>query len=72
MLLRNGVYPHEYMDEYEKFNETSLPKKEEFYSNLNIKNYLYITCRLHAEYIHVKRACKNVADIMIYILKAIQ
>ena len=33
---------------------------------------MYITCRLHAEYIHVKRATKNVADIMICILKAIQ
>ena len=33
---------------------------------------MYITYRLHAEYIHVKRARKNVADIMICILKAIQ
>ena len=25
------------MDNREKFNETSLPKKEEFYSNLNME-----------------------------------
>ena len=38
MLLRKGVYPHEYIDEWEKFNETSLLKKEEFYSNLNMED----------------------------------
>ena len=37
-LLRKGVYPYEYMDEWEKFNETSLPEKEEFYSNVNIED----------------------------------
>ena len=31
LLLRKGVYPHEYMDEWEKLNETTLPEKEEFY-----------------------------------------
>ena len=35
MLLQKGVYPYEYMDDWEKFNETTLPGKEEFYSNLN-------------------------------------
>ena len=37
MLLRKGVYPYEYMDEWDKFNETSLPEKDNFYSNLNMK-----------------------------------
>ena len=36
LLLRKGVYPYEYMDDWKKFNETTLPKKEEFYSNLNL------------------------------------
>ena len=36
-----------------KFNETSYPEKEDFYSNLNIED---IT---HADYIHAKRVCKN-------------
>ena len=35
LLLRKGVYPYEYMDGREKFNETSLPDKESFYSELN-------------------------------------
>ena len=38
LLLRKGVYPSQYMDEWEKFNETSLPEKKEFYSNLNIED----------------------------------
>ena len=36
MLLRKGLYPYEYMDEWEKVNETTLLEKEEFYSNLNM------------------------------------
>ena len=28
MLLRKGVYPYEYMDGWDKFNETSIPSKE--------------------------------------------
>ena len=38
------------MDDWEKFNETTLPEKEEFYSNLNITD---------ADYIHAKRVCKD-------------
>ena len=38
LLLRKGVYPYEYMDNWERFNETLLPSKESFYSNLNVEN----------------------------------
>ena len=38
LLLKKGVYPYEYMDNWERFNETSLPSKESFYSNLNMEN----------------------------------
>ena len=34
-LLRKGVYPYEYMDSWESFNETSLLDKIYFYSELN-------------------------------------
>ena len=30
LLRRKGVYPYEYMDNWERFNETSLPNKESF------------------------------------------
>ena len=32
LLLRKGVYPYEYMDSWERFDETSLPDKKTFYS----------------------------------------
>ena len=35
MLLRKGVYPYQYMDSWEKFDETSIPSKEAYYSKLN-------------------------------------
>ena len=40
LLLRKGIYPYEYMDNNNgnRFNETSLPSKEEFYSGLNMSN----------------------------------
>ena len=38
LLLRKGVYPYEYIDSWEKFNEKSLPSIKEFYSNLNMED----------------------------------
>ena len=38
LLLRKGVYPYEYMDNWEKFDETMLPPKKAFHSNLNLEN----------------------------------
>ena len=52
MLLRKGVYPYEYMDDLEKFSETTLLKKEEFYSHLNTEEITDI------DYMHGKRVCK--------------
>ena len=38
LLLRKGVYPYEYMDSWQRFDETSLPDIEDFYSNLNMED----------------------------------
>ena len=38
LLLRKGVYPYEYMDSWERFNEKLLPSKKDFYSNLNMED----------------------------------
>ena len=38
LLLRKGVYPYDYMDNWERFDETSLPDKESFYSSLYVEN----------------------------------
>ena len=37
-MLRKGVYPYEYADNWERFSEISLPCKEDFYSNLNMED----------------------------------
>ena len=66
LLLRKDIYPYEYMDEWEKFNETSLPKKDDFYSNTNME---IIT---DSDYNHAKKICNDfeiLLNIMICILK---
>jgi len=35
LLLRKGVFPYDWFNSLEKFNETQLPSKEEFYSKLS-------------------------------------
>ena len=35
---KKGVYPYEDMDNWEKFDEITLPPKEVFYSNLSLEN----------------------------------
>ena len=52
-MLQKGVYPNKYMDDWEKFNETSLPEKEVFYSLLNMED---IT---DTDYVHPKRDRKD-------------
>ena len=38
LLVRKCVYPYEYMDSWQKFDETSLRDKKAFYSNLNMED----------------------------------
>ena len=47
------IYPYGYLDDWEKFNETSLPEKENFYSHLNMDNITDVS------YVHAKRICKD-------------
>ena len=47
LLLRKGIYHYEYIDSSEKFNETSIPPKVVFYSELNLE---VITNEDYADY----------------------
>ena len=53
MLLRKGVYPYEYIDEWDKFDEKVLPDKESFYSNLTLENISEI------DYVHANNVFKK-------------
>ena len=53
LLLRKSVYPYEYMNSWERFDKTSLPDKETFYSSLNMEDITDV------DYRHVKRMFKN-------------
>ena len=36
LLIRKGIYPYEYMDNWDRFEGTTLPPKSSFYSKLNM------------------------------------
>ena len=61
LLQRKGVYPYEYMDNWERFNETSLPSKEAFYRNLNIENIDDIGYR-HGNNVFKRFKLKNLGE----------
>ena len=58
LLLREGVYPYKYMDNWERFDETSSPDKESFYSSLNMENIDDIDYR-HGNNVFKKFKLKN-------------
>ena len=61
LLLRKGVYPYEYMDEWEKFNEDKLPDKELFYSDLN-KEHITNEDYPHAQKVWDTFDIKNIGE----------
>jgi len=77
LLRRKGVYPYEYMDCEEKFQDTCLPPKEKFYSSLydkdiTDKNYEHaqnvwktFSCETFGEYhdIYLKSDVLLLADV---------
>ena len=61
LLLRKGVYPYEYMENWERVNETSLPSKKEFYSNLNMEDIDEIDYR-HGNNVFKSFKLENLGD----------
>ena len=61
LVTRKGVYPYEYMDSMERFDETELPLKENFYSSLSDESIS------DQDYQHAKQVwdtfnCKDLGD----------
>ena len=52
MITITFFNPYKYMD-WQKFNEISLPEKEEFYSHLNMEDITDADCT------HAKIVCKD-------------
>ena len=53
LLLQKGIYPYDYIDNWEKLNETSVSEKEDFCSHLNMEDIA------DADYAHPTRVCKD-------------
>ena len=61
LLLRKGVYPYEYMNNWERFNETLLPNKEAFYINLNLED-ITDTDYTHANKVFIEFKLKHLGE----------
>ena len=65
LLLREGVYPYEYMDSWKRFNELIPSEEDSYYSKLNMKGITKEDIK------HVKNVCDTfkikTASIMIYV-----
>ena len=61
LLLRKGVFPYEYRDNWERFDETSLPNKESFHINLNMENIDDIDHR-HGNNVFKRFKLKNLGE----------
>ncbi|GET55718.1 uncharacterized protein LOC110249295 [Rhizophagus irregularis DAOM 181602=DAOM 197198] len=61
IYLKKGVYPYEYMDDWKKFEKTSLPPKGAFYSKLN-KTHISDKEHEYAQYVWEKAGCKTMQD----------
>ncbi|BFZ23189.1 hypothetical protein BsWGS_26228 [Bradybaena similaris] len=61
LLLRKGVYPYEYVDSHDRFDETQLPPKEAFYSKLT-REGISDSDYAHAQKVWKAFDCKTLGD----------
>ena len=61
LLLRKDVYPYEYVNSWTRFNESSLPEKEDFYSHLNMED-ITDTDYMHANKVWKYFEIKNLGE----------
>ena len=68
-MLRKDVYPYEYMDGWERFNETSLLDEEAFNSKLNLED---CTDKDYAQYKEVFKEFELKTSVIIILVCSIQ
>ena len=61
LLLRKGIYPYEYIDDWSRFAEEQLLDESDFYSGLNMEEISGIDYR-HAEKLFNKFNIKNLGE----------
>ena len=61
LLSRKGIFPYEFIDSWERFDETSLPDKEAFYSSLNMEGITSVDYR-HARWVYKEFKINNLGD----------
>ena len=61
LVARKGVYPYEYMDSFDRFDETTLPPKEKFYSSLSDESISDQDYQ-HAQEVWATFNCTNMED----------
>lgn len=68
LLMRKGVYPYDYFDGWDKYEETQLPSKEQFYNSLNGEDISSEDYK-HACDVWNRLKCKTLADFTLYYVK---
>ena len=61
LVSKKGVYPYEFMDDFEKFKKQSLPKKTSFFSRLK-QEKISEEDFLHAQKVWKEFGLKNMGD----------
>ena len=61
LITRKGVFPYEYMDSFDRFEETQLPSKENFYSSLTDES-ISDSDYQHAQEVWTTFDCKSLKD----------
>ena len=61
LSLKKGIYPYEYMDDWDRFNEEILPDKSDLYSSFNMEEISEIDYR-HAKKVFNKFNIKNLEE----------
>ena len=61
LITRKGVFPYEYMDSFDRFEETQLPPKENFYSSLTDES-ISDSDYQHAQEVWTTFNCRTIGD----------